>query len=218
VPPAIRGKGSGVHARSATIHADPQRIDDGIRIVRDELMPEVMGLDGCVGLSMLCDRESGRCIVTTSWASEPAMRATTETARDLLQETAEAIGSDDISVDEWEVAVMHRAFMAGDGSRARVSWMRSDPGVLDEALEDLPLTLLPRIDDTEGFCSLSLFVDRTTGSCSMTAVYENRHTLEVSRDQVEPLRAGMAEHMGMEITEVAEFELPIHHLRVPERL
>ncbi len=146
------------------------------------------------------------------------MRATTGTARDMVQRAADAIGGGDISVDEWEIALMHRAYMAGDGSCARVSWMTCDPAVLAEALEDLPLRLLLRIDDTEGFCSLSLFVDRGRGSCSMTAVYVDRHTLEASRDQVEPLREAMAEHMRMEITEVAEFELPIHHLRVPERL
>ena len=207
-----------MHARSATIQADPQRLDDGIRVVRDELMPAVMGLDGCVGLSMVCDRGSGRCIVTSSWDSEPAMRATAGTARDMGPRVADAFGRDEISVDEWEIALMHRAYLADDGSCARVSWMRCDPAVLTQSLEDLPLRLLLRIDDTDGFCSLSLFADRGTGDCSMTAVYENRHTLESSRDQVEAPREEMAEHMGMEITEVAEFELPIHHLRVPERL
>ena len=200
-----------MHARSATIHADPQRLDDGIRVVRDELMPAVMGLDGCVGLSMFCDRESGRCIVTTSWRSEPAMHGADETVRDVFQRAAEAMDAVDIGVDDWEVAVLHRAFMAADGSCARGIWLRCDPASLPEALDDLPLTLLPRIDDTEGFCWLSLLVDRTTGHCLMTGVYEDRRTLEVSRDRGEVLREAMAEHMGMEITEVTEFELPLHH-------
>jgi quinol monooxygenase YgiN len=217
-PPAIRGEGCGVHARSATIHADPQRIDNGICVVRDELLPAVMDLDGCIGLSMLSDRASGRCIVTTTWASAPAMRATRETAHDLVQRAAKSFESGDITVDEWEIAVMHRAFMAGDASCARVTWLRCDPAVLPQALEDLPLTLLPRIDDTKGFCGLDLFVDRTTGNCLMTGFYEDRHTLEVSRDQTEPLRKAMAEHMGMTITEGAELDLPIQHLRVPQQL
>ncbi len=143
------------------------------------------------------------------------MHASGAMARDLLQRTVEAMGGGDIRMHEWEIALMHRPFMAGEGSCARVIWLRSDPATLPEALENLPLTLLPRIDDTEGFCGLDLFVDRTTGDCLMTGVYENPQTVEVSRDQAETLREQMAEHMGMEITEVAEFELPLHLLGGP---
>jgi quinol monooxygenase YgiN len=206
-----------VYARSATIDADPQRIDDGIRLVRDELMPAVRRLDGCAGLSMLCDRESGRCIVISSWRSETAMRASIDTMRDMVRRSAKALGGGVTRVDEWEIALMHRPFMADDGSWARVVRLRCDPASLPEALEDLPLTLLPLIDATEGFCSLSLFVDRTSGDGWIKGVYENRRTLEASRDSGEGLRDKMAEHLGMEITEVAEFELAIPALRVPYR-
>ena len=43
--------------------------------VEDEVMPLVTAMDGCIGLSMLADRDSGRCIVTTAWATEEAMHA-----------------------------------------------------------------------------------------------------------------------------------------------
>ncbi len=134
----------------------------------------------------------------------------------MIPRTAEAMGSREFRVGEWEVAVMHRAFMAGDGTCARVIWLRCDPAVLPKALDDLPLTLLPHIDDTEGFCGLNLYVDRPTGRCVMTGVYEDLHTLHVSRNQAEVLRARMADHMGLEITDVAEFELAVHHLGVSQ--
>src|SRR3954447_23893952 len=65
-----------MHARSTTIKADPEKLDAGIAYVRDEVLPTVQQIDGCIGLSMLTDRESGRCIVATAWANEQAMRAT----------------------------------------------------------------------------------------------------------------------------------------------
>src|SRR4051794_38437569 len=49
----IREEG-GMYARSTTVHADPQRIDDGIAYIRDEVMPAVTTMPGCLGLSMLC--------------------------------------------------------------------------------------------------------------------------------------------------------------------
>ncbi len=206
-----------MYARSTTLHGTPDRIDAGIAFVQDEVAPMAGRIDGCRGLSLLVDRESGMCIVTTSWESEEAMRSSDEQLRPMRDRGRDILGGN-MQIDEWEIVVMHRARAAGGGCCARITWTRSDPAVLADVLDNLPLNLLPRLDDAEGFCSLSLFVDRATGDCSMTAVYENRHTLETSRDQVEAVREEMAEHMGMEITEVAEFELPIHHLRVPERL
>ena len=79
-----------MYARSTTIHADPQRIDAGIAHVRDEVMPAVQSMPGCIGLSMLCDRDTGRCIVTASWDSEEAMRATADSVHQMRQRAATA--------------------------------------------------------------------------------------------------------------------------------
>ena len=48
---------------------------------REEVLPTLEGTAGCIGLSMLTDRESGRCIASTSWETEEAMRATAEATR-----------------------------------------------------------------------------------------------------------------------------------------
>ena len=64
-----------MYARSITIMGDPERLDEGIAYVRDEVMPTITALDGCVGLSMLVDRGNGQCIVTSSWETQEAMRA-----------------------------------------------------------------------------------------------------------------------------------------------
>src|SRR4029434_6539741 len=75
---ATSGRCGGMHARSTTIKADPDNLDAGIAFTRDEVMPAIQQINGCIGLSMLTDHESGRCIVTTSWADADAMRAATE--------------------------------------------------------------------------------------------------------------------------------------------
>src|SRR6478672_9353487 len=88
---AIREEG-GMYARSTTVQADPMRIDDGIANVRDEVMPAVMTMPGCMGVSMLVDRESGRCIVTTSWDSEESMSASREGVRAMRQRAGAVMG------------------------------------------------------------------------------------------------------------------------------
>ena len=42
-------------------------------IVTVQVMPAVLGVDGCVGLSMLVDRISGCCIITTAWRKTSSM-------------------------------------------------------------------------------------------------------------------------------------------------
>src|SRR5215217_8175489 len=61
------GRVAEMYARSTTIHGDPGSVDATTAYVRDEVMPAVRDMDGCVGLSMLTDSDTGRCIVTTSW-------------------------------------------------------------------------------------------------------------------------------------------------------
>ena len=205
-----------MYARTTTIKADPKRMDDGIADVRDNVMPAVSDMDGSVGLSMLCDRDSGRCIVTTAWETEEAMAATRERVLAMRQRATEQFGSRESEVQEWEIAVMHRTHTASDDSCARVTWSRIDPAQVDRMIDTFRTSLVPRIDDVPGFCSLSLLVDRQTGAGSLTAVYNDRQAMEASREQVMSMREEFSRQVDMEITEVAEFDLVLHHLRVPE--
>ncbi len=205
-----------MYARSTTLTADPMRMDDGIRIVRDEIMPAVQGMPGCLGLSMLCDHESGRCIVTTSWDSQESMTATRDRVRDMRERVVDTMAGRDMSVDEWEIALMHRRATPGDGARARVTWVRLDPAGMEGMLDAFRMSRVPRFDEFDGFCSLSLMVDRNTGRCSLTTVFRDRQALDDTREVVRGMREEFTGRLGMEVTEVAEFELAIHHLRVPE--
>jgi quinol monooxygenase YgiN len=205
-----------MYARSTTITADPQRIDDGIRMVRDELMPAIQGMPGCIGLSMLCDRESGRCIATTSWDSAEAMAATTDRIMDMRRRAMDMMGGRDMSVDEWEIAAMHRVHTPGDDACARVTWTRGDPAMMERTLDAFRMSMIPEMEDVPGFCSLSLMVDRNMGRGSLTVVYRDRRSMDDSRDGAMARRDRFTREMGAEVTDMGEFELAIHHLRVPE--
>jgi quinol monooxygenase YgiN len=205
-----------MHARTTTLTADPTRMDDGITDVRENVLPAVLDMDGCIGLSMLSDRDSGRCIVTTAWESEEAMAATRDRVRNLRDRAAQQFGAEDTEVAEWQIAAMHRLHSPGDDACARVTWTRVDPEQMDHVIHSFRTGLVPRMDDVPGFCSLSLLVDRGTGVASLTAVYADRQAMADSRQQVIGMREEFAREMDMEITDVAEFDLALHHLRVPE--
>ncbi len=183
--------------------------------VRDDVMPELMRMPGCVGLSHLVDHATGWCITTSAWQNEEAMRATTEAVRPLRDRFVAEIGGSAPIVDEWEIALMHRDHQSMEGARARASWLRGDPASIDDSVETFR-AILPLLDELPGFCSASLLVNREAGRAVSTVIYDSVDTLAQTRARANDLRTRVAEQTGAEVLEVAEFELAFAHLRVPE--
>lgn len=204
-----------MHARSTTVMGRPDMIETGITHVQDVVMPQVRAMDGCVGLSMVADRASGRCIVTTAWRDEAAMRATADSVTPLRQQAAELLGGE-ATVDEWEIAYLHRDHRVADGCSARVTWAEGDPTKIDSILDAFRMGIMPRVEQLEGFCSASLFVDRMSARCCVTATYDSPEAMVATRDAAMGLRADLVQDTGMRITEIGEFTLAIAHLDAPE--
>ncbi len=207
-----------MYARSTTFRGDPDAIDDGIAYTRDKVLPAVQQMDGCIGLSMLVDRHTGRCIVTTSWDDAAAMHRSAEAIggiRDTLARTLEG-AVDEAEVAEWEVSVLHRLRETTERAACRVLYTKGPLGAADRIIDGFRTNIVPRIDDLAGFCSVSLFVNRENGRCAITSVYEDRQTMNRAKGQAQAMREEFTLHMGMHITEVAEFDVALAHLRVPE--
>ena len=204
-----------MYARTNTVMADPRKIDEGIANVRDEVMPLVQGMEGCIGLSMLADRETGRCIVTTAWRTEEAMHASEQGVRASRERAAQIFGEMP-TVAEWEIAVMHRVHETGEGARTRVIWGHTEPGHLDDLLSVFRMTTMPKMEELTGFASCNMMVNRASGHTALAVTYDSADTMRQANDRAVALRREASAAMGMEIDEVAEFDLVLAHLRVPE--
>jgi hypothetical protein len=204
-----------VYARSTTIQGQPSSIDDGIVHIRDEVMPAVLGIEGCVGLSLMVDRQSGRCIATTAWQSQDAMHASEQRIRSIRDRAAEIFGGTP-QVEEWEIAVLHRDHHSREGACVRATWIQGDPGQVDRAIDVYKMVTLPALENLEGFCSASLMVDRASGRAVSSVVYDSIDAMQRTREQAGTLRAKTTREAGAEVLDVGEFELAIAHLNVPE--
>ncbi|GAA5124406.1 antibiotic biosynthesis monooxygenase [Pseudonocardia adelaidensis] len=204
-----------MHARSTTIRANPDSLESGIALVRDEVMPEVLGMEGCVGMSMLVDRTTGRCIVTTAWQSKEAMAATADRVRPLRDRAAEVLGGRP-QVDEWEIAVMHRDHDSAPGACVRATWVRMEPDRIDRGIDVYRMGVLPATQEFDGFCSASFMVDRREGYAVSSVTFDSREAMDRSREGAEELRERGTREGEVEIMEVGEFELALAHLHVPE--
>ncbi len=204
-----------MYARSTTLRGRPEAIDDGIAMVRDEVIPAVQEMPGCVGTSLLVDRRYGMTIVTSAWESMEALRDSESRVRPLRDRGAELFGATP-EVRVWEIAVLHRAHHVPDGACARVTWTRGDPARNDERIDVFRQAILPRMEELPGFCSTSLLVDRESGMGALSAVYDSRESLNESRDMAGALRNDAVRQMASDIIDIQEFDVVLAHLRVPE--
>jgi heme-degrading monooxygenase HmoA len=204
-----------VYARSTTFQARVSSIDEGIAHIRDEVLPALTGMDGCIGLSLLVDRNSGRCIATSAWRSEEAMRSS-ENQVGPIRDRAAAIFGGSPEVERWEIAVLHRDHRSRDGACVRATWMQVEPAQADRAIDMFKMAMLPAIEDLEGFCSASLMVDRLSGRAVSSVTYDSMESMERNREGARAVRTAGIEEAGAEVLDVGEFELALAHLRVPE--
>ncbi|WP_325692844.1 hypothetical protein [Pseudonocardia sp.] len=202
-------------ARSTTIRAGQESIDMGIAQVRDEVMPTLLGMDGCIGLSMLVDRQGGRCIATSAWRSEEAMLASEEQLRPMRERVGEMLGGEP-EVQRWEIAMLHRDHTSNPGACVRATWVQVEPAGLDHALEVYRMSVLPAVEGLDGFCSASMLVDRGSGRCVSSVTFDSMDALERSRQQAASVRDSAIREAGATVLDVCEFELALAHLRVPE--
>ena len=205
-----------MHARSTTVQAQPSSIEAGLAHIRDEVMPAVQAIDGCVGMSVLMDSDSGRCIITTAWETDEAMRASAEKASQLRDRAAEKLGGNVEKIEEWEIAVLHRDHQSADGAGARVTWVTGDPATMDPKIDYYKTSVLPELENLDGFCSASLLIDRATGRSVSTVTFDSREAMERTREQAQALKTEKMREAGVEELDEREFELALAHLRVPE--
>ena len=204
-----------MYARSTTVLAHLKSIDAGVAHIRDEVMPTLLGMEGCIGLSMLVDRNTGRCIATSAWRTREAMLASERQLRPVRDHVAEILGNRP-QVDEWEIAVLHRDHTSRSGACVRASWVRMAPAQADRVVDVYRMGLLPVMQDYDGFCSASLLVDRASGLAVSSVSYDSLESMQRSREKSDALREAGAREAGVDIVEVCEFELTLAHLRVPE--
>jgi heme-degrading monooxygenase HmoA len=198
-----------MYARSTTLNGRSANIDAGIAFVANEAGPMLKKIDGCRGLSLIVDRETGQCITTSSWEDEAAMAASDEQLRPIRDRARDILGGS-IQVDEWEIGVMHRTH---HGECCRVSWLQGD---LEALTETFRVGILPTLEETAGFCSASLLLNRAAGLGCATTAWETRDAMEASRSSADDLRSRAARDSGGAIVDVHEFDLAYAHLHVPE--
>jgi heme-degrading monooxygenase HmoA len=94
-----------MHARMSTLEGSPDEMDEGLREIREHVLPTLQQQDGFKGFIALGNRQSGELIGITFWESEQAMQASEEVGAHTRSETAEATGEAIEDVERYEVGL-----------------------------------------------------------------------------------------------------------------
>jgi hypothetical protein len=94
-----------VYARIHTLETTPEQHAQGLKLVRDELLPWARESSGFRGLVGLTDPERGVTLVLTLWADEETLAASAPSADELSTLAAEAVGVTRRGLDSYEVTL-----------------------------------------------------------------------------------------------------------------
>jgi heme-degrading monooxygenase HmoA len=92
-------------ARMNTFDGSPDRLDEALRNVREQVLPQLHQQDGFKGLMFLANYQSGELQLMSLWQSAQAMRASEEEAKRLRAEVAEAGEQEIANVERYDVVL-----------------------------------------------------------------------------------------------------------------
>jgi len=80
-----------MYARHVTVRGSAEHIDEGVRSVREQVLPVLRDCKGFRGQLLLVDRERGEAIGISLWDSEEEMLASEDKVSAARQQTADKV-------------------------------------------------------------------------------------------------------------------------------
>src|SRR5919112_3847281 len=94
-----------MHARMTTMEGSSERLAEGLREIREDVLPQLQQQDGFKGFVVFDNRQSGELIGFSLWESEQAMQASEEVGERTRRESAQTMSDTIAGVERYEVAL-----------------------------------------------------------------------------------------------------------------
>jgi len=94
-----------MHARMTTMEGSSERLDEGLREIKEDVLPQLQQQDGFKGFVVFDNRQNGELIGFSLWESEQAMQASEEVGDRTRKESAETMSDTIAGVERYEVAL-----------------------------------------------------------------------------------------------------------------
>ena len=94
-----------MNARMGRVSFSPDRADEVVRHVRENVVPKYEGAEGFKGFTLMLDRARGEGVGISFWDSEDAMNASDAIGDQARRGSAEAGSGSDEGMEHFEVAI-----------------------------------------------------------------------------------------------------------------
>jgi heme-degrading monooxygenase HmoA len=138
-------------------------IDDGIRMLRDQLPSALKDQKGFRGMAVSADRAGGILGVLTLWDTEADRDASWDALAARRQETQDLIGGEMNTATYEELLAEAGDAPPAPGSALLLWPVSMEPARVDENLAFFRSEVLPRIKASQGFQQVRLLMNRQTG-------------------------------------------------------
>jgi hypothetical protein len=94
-----------MYARHVTVHGSPDRVDQAVESVRNDVLPVLRECAGFKGQLLLVDRAKGEAIGISLWDTEENMRSSEDKVAASRQQTADRVGAAQPEVALYELPI-----------------------------------------------------------------------------------------------------------------
>ena len=197
-----------MYARVVTGQYQSGKIDEGLQIFLNSILPAAKQQSGYKGGMALVDRTTGKAITIGLRETAADMQAM-ETSGYLQEQFAKVMfllaGAPVVEVYEVSIQEVQKG---GAGGHARVLTATAQPGKTDELIQIARDSILPAAGQQPGFKGMLLLTDRTTGKGISLTLWETEADLKASeasgylREQLGKLTNVLATQVVREAYEV----------------
>jgi len=194
-----------MHARVITALLEPGKLDEGIQLFRQVLLPTTRQHEGFHSTLVLTDPLGNKGVAITLWETEAHLKAPEPlTFRQHITAQFEHNLSRKLDIADYEVALEE----IPQGSRARYARVmigHTQAGQLDEAVRLVGEVFVPAFKKQKGFQGLLFLVDPKTNKCLSISVWETEAEMkghESSGQHGEQLAKGA--HLMVEPHQIVE--------------
>ena len=97
------------YVRISTMQGDPSKLEDGIRVFREQAVATARQQRGFQGMKLVVDRRSGKGMTVTWWESEEAAQAAERALSQARTEGAQRVGASNPTTEVLELVFNENA-------------------------------------------------------------------------------------------------------------
>src|SRR5438270_894274 len=204
-----------MHGRMTRIQTPPDAVEKGIAFFKETVAPKARSTAGNAGAILLVDRKTGAAIGITLWETAQALNASEGFGISSRTQSVTATGGSIVDVERYEHVFADRSQPAKEGGFVRLNSLSVTPEKIDNAIKFMQKQVVPVLRDLKGHRATIMNVNRTTGRCTVSTVWDTLADLEASEAAVSGLRRDAGDAAGATDVKVEIFESAHAEIKQP---